>query len=135
MAHIERMRRYVAVLQPLLRLTQWEIDVQFQYPDSEEALAESQVVRGRWVAMIRFNDKHFLNSPEEQRDTVVHELLHVVTAHERRVVWEMYECPLPGDKSLAWKAFDFEQEMVMDHLATVLGPHLPLPPTGQETPQ
>ncbi len=129
LAGIERMRAYVAIVQPLLRLSQWEIYVQFQYPSREGALAESDTVRGRWVATIRFGDGHFLDAPQDQRNTVIHELLHVVTANERRVVWESYECPLPGDKSIAWKAYDFEQEMVMDHLATVLAPFLPLPPS------
>lgn len=129
LAQIERMRRYVAILQPLLRLHQWTIEVQFQYPNSESAIAESDVVRGRWLGTIRFNDVHFQHPPEEQRNTVVHELLHIVTCNERRVVWEAYECEVPGEKkSVAWKAYDFEQEMVMDHLAAVLAPFLPLPP-------
>lgn len=126
-AGLERMRAYVAVLQPLLRLQHWEITVGDERPDSngEAAIWYSRLC---YVARIRFADKHFGQSVAEQTTTVAHELLHLHLAGADFAVKDSHEMLDPTSKLLYDERWHVEFERAVDAISRVIAPFLPLPP-------
>lgn len=124
---LKRMCAYVVELQPLMRLSHWHIEV----PDVEpETDAWADVVRLQHAqdAVIRLSDQHFDNTPEQQRETIVHELLH---CHLRDLIGVpqmiKQEISLPLFAALGDR-ISHEEECLVDALAQLLAPLLPLPP-------
>lgn len=68
-------------------------------------------------------------TPEETRQTLVHELLHAHTARLDRVTERLREqLPDSGTVAYARDQADEEEEILVDTLARVIAPFLPLPP-------
>lgn len=84
---------------------------------------------GRKVASIKLNEDWDTDSPEEQRGTMVHELLHC-HINPIRDVFDTYiehhqdDIDLPVFRALMHKNL----ELAIDGIATILAPFLPLPP-------
>lgn len=98
----------------------WHPDVQ---PGDD---ASMHPVYGRRVVPISVNRNWWSYSPEVQRNTLVHELLHVVHNSQTEVirtaptsVWQ-------------WSTFERETELMVDHLAGVLDKYMPWPITPAE---
>lgn len=129
-AGLARMREYVTTLQPLLMLQHWQIRVSEKRPDNGDHWASCYRVPRQWSAWLYFADDLFGEKPEQQRETVVHELLHIVRAMEYVAVREGYEGLGQTSRAWAWERFDHEQEVTTDHLARILAPYMPLPPVA-----
>lgn len=127
-AALDRMRAYVATLQPLLMLHHWKIRVSEKPPENPNFWASCYRVPCQWSAWLYFADDIFEQQPEQQRETVVHELLHIVRAMEYVAVSEAYNGLDQTGRAWAWERFDHEQEVTTDHLARVIAPFMPLPP-------
>jgi hypothetical protein len=131
-AGLARMRAYVAALQPALLLQHWDIRVGKKPPQNPNFAADCYRVPRMWVAWLHFADDFFAKDPEAQRETVVHELLHIVRSAEQTAVFEAFNGLDQTGRAWAWERFDHEQEFATDHLARVIAPFLPLPPTAEK---
>lgn len=130
-AGLERMRSYVATLQPLLRLQHWEIAVTDGQP-SAGALADNCCYMRQHKNDVRFSDRFFRKSPAEQRETVVHELLHIVVEGWYRSNLAAFEGLSATSQEWAKERHEHETEMCIDSLSKIVAPYLPLPPRENE---
>jgi hypothetical protein len=120
------LERYISEAQQTLNLGQWKIELE-DSPCEDDALAEIEVSENLWQARIRVAYGFFKEKPEEQRDTIVHELIHVHTAGIERSRDRMEKTL--GE--LAWPVFqasmENEVERAVDALAKIVAPTLPIP--------
>lgn len=120
---------YIDMTRRALHLGDWQIDIRFD-ADEDDAAA-TDLVDGRRCATIRFpaDGDGFLDAtPEDQRETVVHELLHCLHGE---ITW-MCESDLAevlaDDTHRLWMlSFRRAMELTVDRLAGLLAPHLPAP--------
>ena len=129
--NLERARAYVAQLQPLFRLQHWEIGVEDDPPD-HNGEASVWTSHNCYVARLRFTDKHFTDSPAEQRASVAHELIHVATKDWMLTCEDIIEFLDPTSREWATERYERAMERSTDHLSRVIAPFLPLPPAADE---
>lgn len=132
-AGLDRMRVYLAVLQPPMRLMQWDIRVADESPDGTECNADCSRRYRQWEARIRFSDAGLAGSPEEVRITCVHELLHCVSTGDYNAAREAIDGLDAIAQVWAQERLDNEYERTTDHLARIIAPFLPLPPVVSES--
>lgn len=127
-AGLDRMRAYIATLQPLMRLQQWEIVVHDDPTEDEDYVASINRDSRSWRANVRFGDVHFGHSREEQRLTVVHELTHIHMMTLDRAAKDATFCLDPTSWRRLDERIDHELEMTTDAISRTIAPFLPLPP-------
>lgn len=111
---------YIWKIRDMLGLQGWDIFLTAAHSD-DDANASVHPVYGRYTAGISVNKKWFEYSPEVQRNTIIHELLHVV--HNRQT--EVIRTTKQRDE--VWITFNRETELMVDHLATAIEDLFPLP--------
>lgn len=131
-AGLERMRAYVALLQPLMRLQHWGIIVENDPPQSGSADASCWTSDNCWKATLYFADRHFERDDIEQRNNVVHELLHIHDAERHTAILAALDAIDPTGRGWARERTDFEMERSIEAISCVLAPHLPLPPGAEK---
>lgn len=122
------MRRYVANLLPLFRLQGWDVVIDNTLPDSDRVVAQCRYTQTLWKAHLRFSDRHFTDSPEEQRATVAHELMHIVDANRLTAESQAIEGLSATAQEWARERNEHEMERMIEHTALIIAPFLPLPP-------
>ena len=122
----DALEAYVAELQEALGVTVWKITVVREASDVE-AWADINPHEQAESAELRVSYDFWKQTPEHQREILIHEMLHIVTARLDQTVEAMEE----AFGKIAWAIYDplFEDaaERVVDHLAKVIAPRLPLP--------
>lgn len=126
-AGLDRMRAYIAQLQPLMRLQQWDIRVIDEEP-SDGCLADCGCFQHEHMADFRLADHFFANSPDRQRNTIVHEMLHVAVEGWWRSTVNTTEGLNSIAQIWAMERNTYQMEMTVDHLSRIIAPFLPLPP-------
>lgn len=111
---------YVDTLANLMGLTGWTFTVR-PAAASEDAEAEIEVVYGRRRAVIHLSKDWDQMPVEDQREVLVHELLHAALAPLTQLVGEL----VSGDAEDA--ALALMEEWVVDGLAVAWARELPLP--------
>ena len=122
----DALEAYVAELQEALGITVWKITVVREASDVE-AWADINPHSQAETADLRVSHDFWKQTPDHQREVLIHEMLHIVTARLDqtvesieeafgKVIWAIYE-PL----------FEDATERVVDHLAKVIAPSVPLP--------
>lgn len=116
---------YIDQLKHLLGLSQWDI---FLSSASSDPTTNASVhpVYGRRVAPISVNKNWWAYSPKDQRNTLVHELLHVVHNAQTEVI------RTTPTSMWMWRTFERETELMVDHLAGIIDRHMPMPITPAE---
>lgn len=112
---------YVRALADRMGLKDWTITVP-SGPPVGQSDASTWMCYGRRVARIHLPDSFVHESPEEQRDTIVHELLHLHFNAMDGLVTDW----LDGEKI---KGYQRMFEHGIDAVAAALALHLPLPTT------
>jgi hypothetical protein len=130
-AGLARQRAYVAMLQPLMRLSHWEIEIGDKAPD-DDALADNATYMREYRTEMRFSDRFFTHSPERRRLTTVHEMLHVVAEGWHRSNLQAFESLDATSRIWVEERHTHEMEMCVDSLSRIIAPFLPLPPTASE---
>ncbi len=130
--NLDAVRAYVALLQPLFRLQHYEIEVWDEPPENKDAFADCGTKSRQHWARLRFAEKHFDTSPDEQRNTVAHELLHVLHDGVDVAAIEGFGGLATTSEEWARQRYDHENERLIDALSRVLAPLLPLPPAPKE---
>lgn len=122
----DALEAYVAELQAVLNISYWKITVVRDASDVE-AWADINAHAQAETADLRVSHDFWRQTPEHQREVLMHEMLHVVTARLDQTVEAMEE----AFGKVAWAIYEplFEDaaERVVDHLAKVIAPSLPLP--------
>ena len=84
-------------------------------------------------AIIELHEDFFGRTPEGQRQTLVHEVLHLQTARLCRAFTQLAkQFPEHGAIAYAAQRHDDEEEIVVDRLARAIAPLMPLPPTVED---
>lgn len=116
---------YLAKLQLIMRLADWEIVVNFEQNADEDCLAEIKAVEQQRRAELVFGKQFFTISAFDQRQTLVHELMHLHTANMEEMTREAIEAGMGKRAVKAFGgAFMCESERVVDALADVVAPLL-----------
>ena len=91
-------------------------------------MAEIDCVYGQRVAKITLNDDWDLYTPEVQRDTLTHELVHAILSPFSQMADDMLDATgTSGEATVAKQALSNVEEWVTDSIALAWGQHLPLP--------
>lgn len=125
----ESRRRYVlnylAKLQMLMRLGDWEIKVSFDTPADEDCYAEIKPAKDQRRAELLFGKEFFLCTPADQRQTLVHELLHLHIVNAEEMATGAIASAIDDNAMRAFDgAFSCEIERTVDGLADVIAPLL-----------
>lgn len=130
-AAIERLTPYVTTLQAAMGLAHWHVIIYDDpHPHKPDCRAVIDPVEGRNLAELWLNDDALAGGPDDLRETICHELLHIHQAH-----WLHAIDDLSGEfGTTAWNlwesGFRRELEYMTDALARVIAPHLPPPPSA-----
>lgn len=116
---------YVKTLASKMGLGHWDIFIT-KVVASEGTMAEVHPVFGRRVAQISISKKWRNYSPEEQRNTLVHELIHILHTDQTEVI------RVSTISNSLMILFNRETELLVDHLANLLAPLFPLPTPKEE---
>ena len=122
----DALESYVTELQQALNVANWKVSVAREASDVE-AWADINPHSQAETADLRVSHDFWKQTPDHQREVLIHEMLHIVTARLDqtvesieeafgKVIWAIYE-PL----------FEDATERVVDHLAKVIAPFVPLP--------
>jgi hypothetical protein len=118
--------RYVAAIAEDFGLGDWEICVLDESPDSATALASCEAVFGRRMANLRFSHAFFHSPPEDQRNTVVHELLHAHLAATDQAVEDHVGLLGSEARVIARNTYNTAREYAVDALAAAIADKYPL---------
>lgn len=125
----EALQAYVWEIRDMLRLRHWDVFLAAEQAE-DDANASVHPTPGKFVAGIRLAEHWFDRTPEDQRNDIVHELLHLVHRDQAEVI----RCGLQDSGylpakafALLWRLFELHTEAMVDHLAGVLAPVMPLP--------
>ncbi|MFM7088882.1 MAG: hypothetical protein ACKOW9_05135 [Candidatus Paceibacterota bacterium] len=116
---------YLSKLQMTMRLADWEIIVNFEHVADDDCVAEIKPVENQRRAELIFSKEFFLTSSVDQRQTLVHELLHLHLVHVEQMSLSAVEAAAGEQSSKAFDgAFNCEVERTVDQLADVIAPLL-----------
>jgi hypothetical protein len=118
---------YIREMADRLLLRDWEFELRRESAD-EGARASISLNYNKNDASVVVCDRWFVRAPDEQRQTITHELLHAQTARLRRVMSRLND--EVGGEAIGYAnaAYSEEEEIVVDTLARAIAPLLPLPP-------
>lgn len=112
---------YVRSLADSIGLKDWKIQIsEAPPPNSDSAEASTWTAYGQRRAEIYLSDRFLGSSSEEQRDTVVHELLHLHFAPMDGIVTDVVEAG-------PYKAYSRLFEYGIDAVAVAIAPRFLLP--------
>lgn len=122
---------YIHKLQNQLQMIEWRIYLELEPPEGPDAVASVHIFdNGSAEAWIRVAERFWDQSPDQQREAIVHELLHVMT-HDLlisgRILGETDYIPLEV-QDMANRALQRAEERVVDRLARVIAEDFALPP-------
>lgn len=123
--------RYMAVIANEFGLRDWDVTLHAEEPgdgnDGGDALASVECVYGRRKAHIRVASAFDEVTPEEQRNAVLHELIHIHTEPMRALLRTTLPkiMGLPAFETF-WPAFTQADEHATDAIAAAIGDKYPL---------
>jgi hypothetical protein len=124
---------YVWILQGQMMLQEWRIYIRTEEPAGEHIRAKIETfTSGSAEGWLSVSEDFWRCSPEAQRETIVHELLHLLL-HDLRLASEAvihtdYVPMEPG--MMATEGIARAEERVVDRLSRVIAEDFKLPPAG-----
>ena len=128
---------YLRRLADLMGLQRWDVYVAVK-PSRKDALATVDPVQGRAVASVRIARDFHAGSTADQVNTLVHELIHLIHRDQTDIIrvatadGEVLGTQATYD--LLWSTVKLATEVMVDHLAAIIAPTMPLPPWARDTP-
>lgn len=123
-----RLMRYIATIGKMLGLCDWKVILRPDEPDSKDHAASISCVYGRRVANLWLSHGFEHLEPAEQRQILVHELLHV---HFDSMTTLIEQALPPALGAPAYGVFDAayreRAEHAVDAIAEAVAPVFPLP--------
>jgi hypothetical protein len=127
--------RYLVHLRDHMRLQAWDLAISKSAPETDGAILTIEVQPARHSGLVRVGT-FFDETLDEQRQTAVHELLHLVQApmwdhfdldaHDGRPTWSLPLAPDLSQRIMEFIHTDLERQA--DFLARMVAPTLPMPP-------
>lgn len=119
--------KYVGEIQ--YRLFRRDIKVTIEQRHSDEG-TYAQVIPHEQAheAVIRFSPDFFSDTPEGQRDTVIHELLHLHFVLFDDAAYAWVDKLAPVDYSMLKRMLNRAEERTVDIITRIIAPSMPLPP-------
>ena len=123
---------YIRELADNLRLKDWHIFLSGKHdvPD-EDVAACIKISVGRKGATITLGPDFVHMEPGEQRQTLVHELIHIHLEPVVAVMDRLAETRTEGWLHLARTYLNDAQEQSVDIMADIIAPFMPMPPLGR----
>jgi hypothetical protein len=116
----DSLQEYIWTIRNMLGLRHWDIFLASVAAD-DKCNASIHPVYGRHTASLAVHKDWWSFSREVQRNTIVHEILHVAHNNQTEVI-------RTSETSIwMWRTFERETELMVDHLATALEDLFPLP--------
>lgn len=124
--------RYVHEVAPLLGIGRgWVFVVHRDPPANPDCIGHCACVFGQRVAHLRFSAEFLDCPPEDQRETILHELLHVVHAVTQDQVQHVLANHMPKEAHAVFAdLFNHAHEYAVDSLAVAIAPLFPMPELG-----
>ena len=120
-----RWEEYIRQLGDLLLLRDWELDLSREGTNDWAEIKVSDVEN---QATVKLGADWVQHTPDEQREFLVHELLHVHTDRIHRLMSQLAEQWSENSAcQFAKEAHRKETEIVVNTLARIIAPMLPLP--------
>lgn len=116
---------YINDIRDFVGLGGWDVYIATKVATAD-AFASIHPVYGRHVAALAVCKDWWSLSPTVQRNTIVHELLHVVHNRATEVI------RTAPASNWQWRTFEREIELMVDHLAGVLDQFAPMPHTPEQ---
>jgi hypothetical protein len=116
---------YLRLLAHHLNLTDWVIVLERAH-HLGSSYARIEINHHKKEAGVTLSENFWGWTPEQQRKTLVHELLHLHTARLCRVMTRLHDQHDTDLVRYAEKALDEEEEIVIEQLARVIAPLMPL---------
>ncbi len=123
----ESLTTYVGTLREALGLRDWAIEVK-RRPAGEDTSAQIACVYGQRWAHLRVDEHWWDNAPEDQREHIVHELLHCHMDPMDTLVCSLEGTLGSGSFAVAHSAHRTAMEFAIDGIARAVASFLPLPP-------
>lgn len=124
---VQALEGYLALASKVLRLDGWKVSMS-PVPADDDAVAQIDAPWAQRRAEVRLGAEFWVSGPEDQRDALVHELLHLVLMPAWQMVDELLDEELSARAArIGWLAFTQHMEYSIDQLASVIAPQLPLP--------
>jgi len=124
-ARREAYEKYARDVADRMGLRDWEVRVSEHRPEKGIA-ARLHATEGRKYAWIAFGKCFYKLSPEKQRQTVVHELVHIHFTPMHLPLFDGME------SELARKFYVSAFEYGVDAIADIIAPSMPLPPKREK---
>lgn len=119
-AQANSLQEYIWTIRNMLGLRHWDIFLA-SVAAKETTNASIHAVYGRHVAALAVNKNWWSYSREVQRNTILHEVLHIVHNAQTEVIRTSKQL------NAVWVTFERETELMVDHLANSLEDMFPLP--------
>lgn len=121
--------KYLRRLADKLELRDWTVHLMHAEPHNPNHGAAMEATYGQRHVRVWIRSDLFDYSPEEQRQTLVHELVHVHTSAMVAMVRETLPGQMaPGAHEVFEREFTRQMEHAVDAMAEAVAHHLPLPP-------
>lgn len=114
----QRWLPYVRRIADMIAMRDWTVAISEEAPSGDDSIASVNCCDGRKVATLRFSNGFFFDTRAEQRQTVLHELIHCHFAP----FYETAKRKTRGDATI-----HMLMEYAVDGLADGFAPLLPLP--------
>jgi hypothetical protein len=131
MTDIERtiLETYIRTRADELGLRDWTLFLDDEELNPEDRLARATLTWGRKHSKIAVCEMFRRLTPEQQRETIIHELVHLHFVSSIHVISDdLQECHCLPDTvhGLIYKAFEHQHEYAVDGLAEAIAPKFPL---------
>ena len=110
---------FAGKVRDLLGLPGWRISV-LDEPSADDALASISTVPGRWIAQVRLSPDWMKLSDEERRNTVAHEVLHLLHVGVNHIIEDAADLMHAHEWETLNARYHRATEYMVDHLAGFL---------------
>ena len=123
-----QLEEYLKELSLLMKLTDWDIRIDWARKADNDNLAEIIATYGQKRAVLRLGRKFLRDTAGDQRHTLVHELVHCHISNIMDLVWTTHDQVLTNKQAkMLEPSFELSMETTVDGIADALAPMMPLP--------
>jgi hypothetical protein len=122
------LQAYVRGMADTMGLTLWQLTVEHIAPEGEQTICDVYVPDASVKSTLRFSDQFFEFSPEKQRRSVTHEMLHLLQATPQRMIESdvLREMMTPREYKMFCYDWNCANEKFIDALAGLVAERFPL---------
>lgn len=126
----EAISAYIREVADQLGMKDWRVELSDDRPDEASSSAQVVIAYGMKRAKIRIGENWDTDSPDERRNTIVHELVHCHIDAIEKAFMSVRQTMGRDAYEVARDSVRDAVEWATDAIATAIDPFFPLPPTG-----